>query len=96
MYAVLHALRVWTTESTACRIKLDCDTEAVVAALAKGSINGQAISQLRQITMHIAVDDVEVHCFRIQTKQNGIADALARWDTASNANICPTFQYKSE
>jgi len=35
MYAVLHALRTYRTESSASRIKLHCDNEAVVVALSK-------------------------------------------------------------
>jgi hypothetical protein len=46
MYAVLPGLRTWTTESSASRIILHCDNELVVAALANGSINSQAISPL--------------------------------------------------
>jgi len=78
MYAVLHALRTWTTESRAGRIKLHCNKEAVVAALAKGSVKGQAFSPLRQIAMHIALHDIELHCRGIPTKKNTLADALSR------------------
>jgi len=77
MYAVLHALRTWTTESRACRIKLHFDNEAVMAALAKGSIKRQAISPFRQIAMHIALHDIELHCMWILTKGNALADALS-------------------
>jgi hypothetical protein len=77
MYAVLHALRTCTTESRAGRIKLHCDNEAVVAALAKGSIKGQAICPLRQIAMHIALHDIQLHCIWIPTKENALADALS-------------------
>jgi len=76
MYEVLHALRTWTTESRSCRIKLHCVNEAVVAALANGSIKGQAISPLRQTAMHIALHDIELHRVWIPTKKNHLADAL--------------------
>jgi ribonuclease HI len=92
MYAVLHALRTWKTESRAGRIKLHSDNEAVVAALAQGSIKGQAISLLRQIAMHIALHDIELHCIWIPTKENALADALSRWDTEKIANLCPNLQ----
>jgi hypothetical protein len=92
MYAEQHALRTSTTESRACRSKLQCDNEAVVAALAKGSIKGQPISPLRQIAMHIAVHDIELHCMWIPTKENALADALSRWDTDKIANLCPNLQ----
>jgi ribonuclease HI len=92
MYAVLHALRTWTTESRACRIKLHCDNKAVVAAHAKGSINGQAMSPLQQRAMHIALHDIELHCVWIPTKENAPADALSRWDTQTIATLCPTVQ----
>jgi hypothetical protein len=61
MYAVLHGLHTWTSESSAGRIKRHSDSEAVMAALAKGSIKGQAISPLRQIAMHIALHAIELH-----------------------------------
>jgi hypothetical protein len=89
---VLHALRTWTTESSACRIELHCDNEAVVAALAKGSIQGQAISPLRQTAMQIALHDIELHCVWIPTEENALADALSRWDTEKIANLCPNLQ----
>jgi hypothetical protein len=89
MYQVLDALPTWTTESRAGRIKLHCDNEAVVAALPKGSIKRQAMSLLRQIAMHIALHDVELHCVWIPTKDNALADALSRWDTEIIANLCP-------
>jgi hypothetical protein len=92
MYAELHALRTWATESSANRIKLHCDNQAVVAALAKGSIKGQAISPLLQIAMHIAHYNIELHCMWIPTKENALADALSRWDTEKIANLFPNLQ----
>jgi hypothetical protein len=92
MYGGLHALRTWSPESRASRIKLHCDNEAVVAALPKGSIKGQAISQLRQIAMHIAFDDIELHCVWIPTKENSLAHALSRWDTENITTLCPNLQ----
>jgi hypothetical protein len=89
---MLHALRTWTTESRACRIKMNCDNEAVVAALAKGSIKGQAIIPLRQMSMHIALHDIELHCVWIPTNENALADALSQWDTEQIANLCPILQ----
>jgi hypothetical protein len=92
MYAVLHALRTWTSESRAGRIKLHCDNEAVMAALPKGSIKGPAISPLRQIAMHIALHDIELHCIWIPTKTNALAEALSRWETEKIANLCLNLQ----
>jgi len=92
MYAVLHALCTWTTDSRPGRIKLHCDNEAVVTALAQGSIKGQVISPLRQMAIHIALHDIDLHCIWILTKDNALADALSRWDTEILANLCPNFQ----
>ena len=63
-----------------------------MAALAKGSIKGQAISPLQQIAMHIALHDVELHCLWIPTKENALADALSRWNIERIANLCPNLQ----
>jgi hypothetical protein len=60
-----------------------------VAALAKGGIEGQTISQFWQIAMHIALHDIELHCILIPTKENTLADTLSRWETEKIANICP-------
>jgi hypothetical protein len=49
-------------DNRAGRIKLHCDNEAVVTALAQGSIKGQASSPLRQIAIHIALHNIELHC----------------------------------
>ena len=92
MYAVLHALRTWTTEPRPCRIKLHCDYEAVVAALEEASIKGQAISPLQQVAMHIALHNIDLHCVWILTKEKSLADALSRWDTEKIANICQNLQ----
>jgi len=89
---VLHILLTWTTESRACRIKLHCDYEAVMAALANGIIKGQAISPLRQVAMRIAIHDIHLHCVWILTKENSLPDALSRWDTEEIANLCPNLQ----
>ena len=87
MYAVLHALRTLTTESRAGRIKLHCNNEAVVAAVANKSIKALAMTPLRQIAMHIALQDIQLHCIWIPTKENSLADALSRLDTQKNANL---------
>jgi len=63
-----------------------------MAALAKGSIKGQAISPLWRIAMHIALHDIELHCMWIPTKENSLADTLSRWDTANIANLCSNLQ----
>jgi len=94
MYAVLHALCTWTTESRACRIKLHCDNEAVMAALAKRSIKGQGISPLRHISLHIALNDIELHCVWIPTKEKALADILSRWDIEKVAILCPNVHWK--
>jgi len=94
MYTLLHSLHTWTTESRACRIKLHCYNEAVVAALAKGSIKCQAISPLQQIAMHIALHNIELHCMWIPTKENALADTLSRWDTEKIANLSPNLPQK--
>jgi len=96
MYTVLHALRSWTSKYRACRIKLHCNNEEVVAALAKRGIKGQAISPLRQLAMHIALHDIELHCLWITTKETSLADALTQWDTEKMGNLCPDFEYISE
>jgi hypothetical protein len=77
MYVVLYALCTSTTESTAGRIKLHCDNEAVVARLAKRIIESQAISPLRQIAIHIALHDIELHCIWIPTNENALSDTLS-------------------
>jgi len=80
MYAVLHALCTWTTNSRACRIKRHCDNAAVVAALAKRSTNGQAISPYMQISIHIALNNIELHCVWIRVSLE-IKKNLSWWMT---------------
>jgi hypothetical protein len=63
-----------------------------VAALGKGSIKGQAITLLRQMAMHIALHDIQLHCVWIPTKENTLAEALSRWDTEKIANLSPNLR----
>ena len=77
MQTVRRALRTWTTEFRACRLKLHSDNEAVLAALAKRSIKGQGIRPLWRIAIHIAVHDIELHSLCIPTKENALPEALS-------------------
>jgi hypothetical protein len=87
MYAVLHALGIWTTESSVWKIKLYCHNMAVVAALTKGSINCQGSLPLRQTARYIALHQIVLYWVWIQTKENALADALSRWDSKQIAHI---------
>jgi hypothetical protein len=59
---VLHTLRTWTPKFRVGRIKLHCDNEAVIAALANLRIKGQEISPLPQIAITILLHEREQHC----------------------------------
>jgi hypothetical protein len=92
MFAVLQALQLWLASFAGRRVHVYCDNEAVVTALRKQTIRGNAISPLRKIAMLAALHDVQLTIHWIATAENALADALSRWDWARVANMCPHLQ----
>jgi hypothetical protein len=89
MYAVLHIKCTSTTKSRTLRVEQHSDNKAVMPAIEKHSITGQGFILLRQIAMHMAFHDIQLHSVWITTKENAVADALSRWDTEKIAYLCP-------
>jgi ribonuclease HI len=60
MFAVLQALQLWLASFAGRQVHVYCDNNAVVAALRKQTIRGNAISPLRKIAMIAALHDVQL------------------------------------
>jgi hypothetical protein len=60
MFAVLQALQLWLASFAGRQVHVYCDNDAVVAALRKQTIRGNAISPLRKIAMIAALHDVQL------------------------------------
>lgn len=44
--------------------------------------------------MHIALHDIQLHCWWIPTEEHAPADVLSRWDTEKIGNLHPNLLYK--
>jgi hypothetical protein len=60
MFAVPQALQLWLASFAGRQVHVYCDNDAIVAALRKQIIRGNAISPLRKIAMIAALHDVQL------------------------------------
>jgi ribonuclease HI len=77
MFAALQALQLWLASFAGRQVHVYCDNDAVVAALRKQTIRGNAISPLRKIAMIAALHDVQRTIHWTPTAENTLADALS-------------------
>jgi len=86
-YAILFALAKWGDSWSGYRITFMCDNTAIVDAINKTSIRGDAINPLQLILLTAALHDIEVNACWLPTKDNWIADALSRFNLKRLANF---------
>ncbi|KAG5953552.1 hypothetical protein E4U58_000354, partial [Claviceps cyperi] len=53
---------------------------------------GPAITSIRSALLQCATLDIQLHCARVTSADNGLADALSRLDWPTIANLCPHWQ----
>ena len=85
-YAVLFALAKWGEELAGCQVTIMCDNDAIVQAINKRSIRGDAINPLQLIFLTAALYDIEVQARWLPSEENWIADALSRFKLSKLAN----------
>jgi hypothetical protein len=78
--AILVALRLWSHLWAGLRIRVYCDNQAVVSALASGKVKDQLLGCcLRDIWYHAALHEFELRAVHLPGKDNRAADLLSRW-----------------
>ena len=85
-FAILVALAKWAPCLAGSRLILMCDNQAIVQAINKRSIRGEAINPLQLILLAAAVHDVEIEARWLSSEENWIADSLSRFDLKKLAN----------
>ena len=85
MLNILVALRVWSHQWTATKILLKCDNQAVVSVLNSGKTQDLTLGAMaRNISMLLAIHDIELQVIHILGSDNKVADLLSRWFITEN------------
>ena len=85
MLNILVALRVWSHQWAASKILLKCDNQAVVSVLNLGRTQDLTLGAMaRNISMLLAIHDIELQVIHILGSDNKIADLLSRWFITEN------------
>ena len=84
MYNIFLALGVWASHWKNASITINCDNQAVVAALTNLRIKDSLLMLIaRNIWLLAAQFDIELNVIYVNTKHNIYADILSRWFTAA-------------
>ena len=89
LFAVLRALRRWSSEWTGCQVVVHIDNEAAFHAIRSGSIRGGAMDTLRALLLVAAGDDLRLTACWLPSAENGLADAFSRFQFSRVADILP-------
>ena len=87
MFAILYAFLLWHEQWANGRVRLACDNSAVVSAIGKRSIRGDANRPLQAILLIAAIFDIELTAFWLPSKENIVADAASWFDFKKLANL---------
>jgi len=86
-YAILFTLAKWGESWKGYKITFMCDNSAIVDALNKTTIHGDAILPLQYILLTATLYDIEIDSCWLSSEENWIADALSRFDFKKLANL---------
>jgi hypothetical protein len=86
-YAILFALAKWGESWKGYRITFMCDNSAIVDAIQKTTIRGEAIFPLQHILLTAALYDIEISSLWLSSEDNWIADSLSRFNLKRLANL---------
>jgi len=85
-YAVLYALASWGEELSGSQVTIMCDNEAIVHAINKRTVRGDAINPLQLIYLTAALYNIKIISCWLSSEENWIADALSRFQVSRLAN----------
>jgi hypothetical protein len=86
-YAVLFAFAKWGPSWEGQHITIMCDNSAIVDAINKRSIRGDAINPLQLLFLTAALYDIDISACWLSSEENWIADSLSRFDFKRLANF---------
>ncbi len=86
-YAVLFAFAKWGPSWEGQQITIMCDNSAIVDAINKRSIRGDAINPLQLLFLTAALYDIDISACWLSSEENWIADSLSRFDFKRLANF---------
>jgi len=92
MRAVLQSFKRWQPIWRRGVVVIHTDNAATLSGLNKGSIRGPSMEPLRALLLLAAAADIELQGVWLASKDNGLADALSRFNAASITNWCPHWQ----
>ena len=85
MLNILVALRLWCNQWKTNKILLKCDNQAVVSVLNSGKTQDLTLGAMaRNISMLLAIYDIELQVIHILGADNKVADLLSRWFITEN------------
>jgi hypothetical protein len=90
--AVLQSFKHWQPIWKRGVVIIHIDNTATLSSLNKGSIRGLSMEPLRALLLLAAAADIELQGVWLASKDNGLADALSRFNAASITNWRPHWQ----
>ena len=82
---MLNILVAWSHQWIATKILLKCDNQAVVSVLNSGKTQDLTLGAMaRNISMLLAIHDIELQVIHILGSDNKVADLLSRWFITEN------------
>lgn len=92
MRAVLQSFKRWQPLWKRGVVVVHTDNTATLSGLNKGSIRGPSMEPLRALLLLAAAEDIELKGVWLPSEENGLADALSRFNGAPITNWCPHWQ----
>lgn len=89
---ILLTMETWGERWAQAELILFTDSGTAFNGLMHHTLRGNANIALRKILLRAAKHDIRIIPKWIPSQQNGLADALSRFDTKTIANLCPHWQ----
>lgn len=91
--AVAVAVATWAHRWHHATLVIHTDNTTAQAGFTSGYTRvGPATESIRSTLLRCAALDIRIHCVRVTSAANGLADALSRLDWPTVANLCPNWQ----
>lgn len=90
--AILLAMEAWGGHWSRTKLIIHTDSSTAFNGLTRNTLRGTANSPLRKILLLAAKHDIKIIPHWISSEENGLADALSRFNVQAVANLCPYWQ----
>lgn len=90
--AILLAFELWAESWTRQRVIIYTDSSTAESGLLNNTLIGQPNAPLRELLLLASKYDIVIEARWIRSEDNGLADALSRFDDRKVANLCPHWQ----